>query len=326
MLGMRMWRAAAMGLLAAAIAASGSAVCAGGSAVAHAQYSPAVHAYKLDVAGPGDAPLELYAEEQGRGSPVVLLHGLGGSTYSWRFIAPYLARSHRVIAIDLKGFGRSDKVFDTAYSAADQARLIAAFLARRHLSHVTLIGHSFGGQVAMLTALQLARHEPSRIARLVLIDTPALPQPLTPAVALLRQPVLPYALFSLLPPEILTRLALARPSLRPLTRAYTEADTLAYAEPFYDAAARHAYIQTAREIVPDDLERVVARYRGISQRALLVWCAADDVVPPATGRALSHILPNARFEEIGGCNHSPPDEAPAALAASLHRFLDPSQP
>ena len=304
--------AAAMGLLASII----------GSAAAPARPWPAVSAYMLDVAAPGEAPLALYAEEQGQGRPIVLLHGLGGSTYSWRFIAPQLARTHRVIAIDLKGFGRSDKVFDTAYSAADQARLIATFLARRHLSQVTLVGHSFGGQVAIMTALHLARADPSRIARLVLIDAPALPQPLTPAVALLRQPVLPYALFTLLPPEFLTRLALARPALHPLARGYTEADTRAYAAPFRDAAARHAYIQTAREIVPGDLARIVARYRGLHQRTLLVWCTADDVVPLATGRALARILPNARLDQIEGCNHSPPDEAPGALAASLHRFLD----
>ena len=60
----------------------------------------------------------------------------------------------------------------------DQAKLIATFLVRRGLRHVTLAGHSFGGQVAMMTALELARRDPTRIERLILIDAPALPQPM----------------------------------------------------------------------------------------------------------------------------------------------------
>ena len=294
-----------------------------GAAAAGAR--PAASSYTIDVAAPGEPAIELYAQEMGRGTPVVLLHGLGGSTYSWRFVAPGLAHSHRVIAIDLKGFGRSGKVFDTRYSAADQAKLIAAFLVRRGLTQVTLVGHSFGGQVAMMTALEVSRRDPGRIARLVLIDTPALPQPLSPAVALMRQPVLPYALLTAIPSEILTRIALMGSpgaAREKFERDYTNEDARAYAAPFHDAAARHAYIQTARQIVPEGLPEIVARYRAIHQRTLLVWCRGDQVVPLATGQALSRILPHARLETIEGCNHSPPDENPQALSRALSRFLN----
>jgi pimeloyl-ACP methyl ester carboxylesterase len=277
--------------------------------------------YTIDVAPPGAPPLTLYAQERGQGPTVVLLHGLGGSTYSWRYVAPVLARTHRVIALDLKGFGRSSKVFDTAYSATDQARLVATFLARRRLDHVTLVGHSFGGQVALLTAIMLARRDPSRIDQLALIDVPALPQPLTPLVAFMQQPVLPYALLTVVPPDVVTRLAVELSPGAALERRYTEADVHAYAEPFRDAAARHAYVQTSRQIAPSNLDSIVRRYRFVRQRTLLVWCADDQVVPLATGQALVRMLPHARLDQISGCNHAPPDEAPAALTRSLLRFL-----
>lgn len=283
----------------------------------------AVSAYRIAVAANDGAPLSLYAEERGRGPVVVLLHGLGASTYSWRYVAPILARTHRVIAIDFKGFGRSDKAFDTAYSAADQARLIETFLARRGVRDVTLIGHSFGGQVALVTALNLARRDPHRIRQLVLIDTPALPQPLSPLVALMQRAVLPYVLATAVPAEIMARIALAlSPARGPIDRRYTDADASAYAAPFSDAAARHAYVQTSRQIVPQDFDRVVAGYRQLQQRTLLVWCTQDQVVPLATGRRLTGILPNARLVQIAGCNHAPADEAPATLARTLVRFLD----
>ncbi len=283
--------------------------------------STAPSAYLQVVSAPGEPELSLYAEERGAGAPVVLIHGLGGSTYSWRFIAPVLAQTHRVIALDLKGFGRSGKAFDTAYSAADQALLVANFIARRGLSGVTLVGHSFGGQVALLTAIEMNRRRGQRVSQLVLIDAPALPQTLSPLVAFMQQPVLPYALLTALPSAIVTRLALASNSRVQLDRAYTDEDADAYAAPFLDAAARHAYIQTARQIAPGNLADIITAYRRVRQRTLLVWCQADDVVPVATGRRLERLLPNARLALISGCNHAPPDEAPDALARELTNFL-----
>jgi pimeloyl-ACP methyl ester carboxylesterase len=279
-----------------------------------------VRAYRVPVAQSDQGLFHLYAEERGQGPPIVLLHGLGGSTYSWRHVVPVLAQRNRVIALDLKGFGRSDKAFDLAFSAHDQAQLVVQFLQRRNLSRVTLIGHSFGGQVALLAALQLRVVDPMRIRQLVLIDAPALPQPLSPVVGFMHLPVLPYALVTMIPPEILTALALI-PGQR-VERDATDADARAYAEPFYSARARHAYVQTARQIVPPDFGLVVSGYRTLKQRTLLVWCTSDDVVPLATGRRLVRLMPNARLEEISGCNHAPSDEAPLALTRTLTRFLN----
>src|SRR5262245_42585751 len=59
--------------------------------------------------GPPEAPVKLYYHEEGNGPPVLLIHGFGASTYTWRHVAPKLAETNRVIAVDLKGFGQSDK-------------------------------------------------------------------------------------------------------------------------------------------------------------------------------------------------------------------------
>ena len=97
----------------------------------------------VTVAGPGQGEpgagthgrLRLYVEERGSGDAIVLLHGFGASSYFWRRITPALAKSHRVIAIDLKGFGRSDKPVDGRYSVTEHARVIRAFLAGRGLAY-----------------------------------------------------------------------------------------------------------------------------------------------------------------------------------------------
>src|SRR5215475_2499566 len=126
----------------------------------------------VDV-GTLDAPLRLWVEEDGHGDPILLIHGVGGSTYSWRRIVRALARTHHVISVDLKGFGRSDKPFDRAYGLLDQVRLLKRLINRGGLHDVTLVGHSFGGGVALALTLALNAIEPGAVRQLVLIDSVA---------------------------------------------------------------------------------------------------------------------------------------------------------
>jgi pimeloyl-ACP methyl ester carboxylesterase len=275
--------------------------------------------YQVELAPAGSASVRLYAEEWGQGPPILLIHGLGMSTFTWRHIAPRLAETHRVIAIDLKGFGRSDKPFDRAYSARDQAELVAAFIEHRHLEQVTLVGHSFGGTVALLTAVEMKTRAPGRVARLVLIDAPTLPQNFSDATLLASAPLLPYGFLATTPPEIVVRLALG------LARAPghppSEEDIRGYAAPLYDLGARHALIQTAQGILANETKAWVKAYRRADQPALLIWCRSDRVVPAATGRRLVRVLPNARLKLLSRCNHVPQDEKPEALLSALQEFL-----
>lgn len=275
--------------------------------------------YRALVAPNGAPPIELHVEELGSGPPLLLLHGLAASTYSWRHVMPALARRHRVIALDLRGFGKSDKPFDQSYTPGDQARHVVDFIERRGLRGLTLVGHSFGGAVALLATLQFNARDKGRIRRLVLLDTPAYPQEPTALVQFLRQPVLPYAVLTLVPPEVATAFALQ--GERDAGTAQLD-DIIHYAAPFRDAAARHALISTARQLRPRDWRRVVAAYPSIHQPALLVWCRQDDVVPVATGRRLARALPRARLHLLDGCAHSPQDEQPRKLLSLMRRFLD----
>lgn len=274
--------------------------------------------YRVSVTAPGSAPTELHVEETGQGKPVVLLHGLGGSTFAWRHIIPKLARTHRVFAIDLKGFGRSDKPLDERYSAADQAALIAAFLRQHDLKGVTLVGHSFGGTVALNTALAL-KDEPGRIAKLVVLDAPALQQDFSGEEELIRAPGLPNSVLMVTPPEIIAQLLLKVVSAP--GRKIPYGDVEGYAEPFRDEGTRHAFIATAKAIFDANKPRMGDRYRAIRQPTLLVWCRSDRVVPLATGRRLARQIPNARLKILNRCNHLPQDEVPDALLAELKPFL-----
>jgi len=274
-------------------------------------------AYMIRLQGHGQRPVSLYAEEFGRGRPILLVHGLGASSYTWRHLVGPLSRRHRVITLDLKGFGRSEKPFDKAYSLLHHASLVSAFIRKRRLHDLTLIGHSFGGAVALVVALDLNRSSRARIRNLVLMNAPAYPQPNTDFVSFMHAPVLPYVVLGLVPPVLATWLSLDDQQQKILSGG----DVRAYAAPFYDPAARHALITTARQIVPANADQLIAMYPSIRQRTLVIWCQDDSTVPLGTGRRLTQALPRARLKVIDGCTHAPQDERPRATIQHISRFL-----
>jgi pimeloyl-ACP methyl ester carboxylesterase len=302
----RRWRSA---ILAALLACFGM----------HASAAWADAGYRIALEVPGRPVTALYAEESGDGPPLILLHGLGGSLFTWRHVVAALARSHRVIALDLKGFGQSDKPFDEHYSAADQADLVSAFIRKRGLSGVILVGHSFGGVVALRTARDFAR-EPGVIARLVVMDTPALQQDLSDGDWFFSVPGLPYMAMAVTPPEFMTRMMLRLVSAP--GRVVPESDVRGYAAPFYDLGSRHAFIATGQSIIDTNGPKMGLAYRRIEQPTLVVWCRRDRIVPVATGRRLARVLPNAQLAILNKCNHLPQDEVPGALLSTLLPFLD----
>lgn len=274
--------------------------------------------YHVKLAPDGMPPLNIHVEEMGRGPVILLLHGLGGSSYSWRHVAPRLATTHRVIALDLRGFGRSDKPFDSHYGIHDHANVVRAYIRAAKLSRVTLIGHSYGGLVA-LRLVQDRRLEPHRIARLVVMDSPAFPQPFSGGVTLLRKPVLPYVLLTVVPPEVTTMLALMMESVG--FDNVTSRDISIYADPLSEPGGPHALVETALQIVPPDLDRVIAGYSLIQKPTLALWCREDRVVPLSTGIRLSRTIPGARLATVEGCDHLPAEQNPIGVALEIRRFL-----
>lgn len=274
-------------------------------------------AYHIALEAPGQGSVRLYAEEHGRGRPILLLHGLGASTFTWRNIIPALARRHRVIAIDFKGFGRSEKPFTQAYTPYDHANLVLAFIRKRGLRDLTIVGHSYGGAIGLLVTMRLNETSPGRVRDLVLMNAPTYRQPGTGFVQFMNSPVLPYAVLSLIPPELSTWLSLDKIQADKLSFDEVQA----YARPFYSAAARHALITTARRIIPRDVDRLTAAYPKVSQPTLVVWCDADNTVPLETGIRLAATLRRARLEVLTGCGHVPQDERPDAVIPLIESFL-----
>ena len=268
--------------------------------------------------GPAGAPVHLYYDDVGHGSPVLLIHGFGASTFTWHQIMPDLTRDHRVIAVDLKGFGRSDKPMDDRYSAFDQADLLVQLILALNLHNLTVVGHSFGGGVAL--ALALDDRLKGRLSRLVLIDSVAYPQKVPVFFRMLAVPGMAQVGIRMVPPDMQAHLA--------LRIAYYDSSKIApetveaYAAPLKTAAGKHAIIYTAREIVPPNLDEIAARYTTIQLPTLIMWCDHDRIVPFDIGLRLKQNIPHSRLRVISRCGHIPQEEQPGETLEVLQNFLD----
>ena len=269
--------------------------------------------------GPIEAPVKLYYQDEGKGPPLLLIHGFGASTFTWRHVAPELAKTHRVIAVDLKGFGQSDKPFDGRYSVFDQAELLAQLIEDKDLRNLTLVGHSFGGGIALLLALEANRRLEGRISRLVLLDTIAYPQHIPVFFRLLDVPLVSQLGVRMVPPSVQTRVALR---IAYLDDSKIDPEEVAiYAAPLKTAAGKHAIIHSARQIMPDGIAELSERYKTIELPTLILWCDHDRIVPLEVGLRLRRTLPNSTLRLVEDCGHMPQEEQPELTLQLIKAFI-----
>lgn len=153
--------------IASLLAAAGLSACIGGFRYRDAaplSFSELDYGFPVHTAL--DDPEVAYVDQGSGPGTLVLVHGLASNLGFWRYNIPALAERYRVIAVDLPGYGRSDKSGDYPYTLSFFAQAIVDLIEELELDDVTLVGQSMGGQIAMVTALQ----HPDAVDRLVLVD------------------------------------------------------------------------------------------------------------------------------------------------------------
>lgn len=263
--------------------------------------------------------IELASTTYGAGDPVLLLHGFGASSYSWRHVVEPLARDHRVITLDLKGFGASPKPRDGRYSVYEQARLVRNYILENGLEELTLVGHSFGGGVALATAIYLHASNPGLIQRLVLVDSVAYAQALPNFVEILATPLVGPLAVALLPEKTQIRMLLEEvyfdDALIPAAAVEHYAGLLDLPD------AKYALLVGARQLLPRDLDDFAGRYAGLDIPTLVIWGREDAMIPLAIGERLQAELPDARLVVLEGVGHAAQEERPELILPVLLRFL-----
>lgn len=252
--------------------------------------------------------LNIHYAEAGSGRPLILLHGLWGGTNEWQPVIAELAKSQRVIALDLPGFHGSDKP-DTRYHNALLAQFLSGFIARLGLEDVVLMGHAMGANTATYTAF----HHPGNIAALVLVDGAGYRNPdrdlsLPPSAGMMGF-MRTATGSSLASTRGLLERRVADKSL--VTDAWVEE---AYAMWIASAGAIRDMLREGGDLTEDEM-------REIELPTLVVWGSEDKVFSPDNAARLGNDIDGATIRMIEGSGHLPQIEKTDAFLAAVQPFL-----
>jgi pimeloyl-ACP methyl ester carboxylesterase len=255
----------------------------------------------IDVDG---APMHII--ERGSGaSAVVLIHGFLGHTFSFRHLIPELATDHRIVAVDLKGFGYSGRLKKSDYSLTEQARLVARLLDKLGIDRASVVGHSLGGEVAM----RMAAKYPDRVDKLVLAASVSGDRiPMLPVTPLLKP-------FLWLFGRIFGRRIFRRQFYDP--RKATKEVYDGYRRPLRIKGTGDSVYQTIR----DGQREKAVDTSGVTQPVLILWASHDRILPRFTLSRLQKRFPHAKVVTVDRAGHLLLEEQPEASNAAIRRFL-----
>ncbi len=252
-----------------------------------------------------------------RGDPVILIHGLGSSTYSFRELGPRLGRSRQVVAIDLNGFGFTERPeAEGAYALDGQLDLVVGTMDALGIRRADVVGHSYGGYLAM----RLAHEHPERARRLVLVS-PALNMDVAPD-SFIRSPVLRQMVY----PGFRLLVSDRDRFGQLLSRAYHRQDLLTdelvgeYQRRILVEGLGRAYRGFGSSL--DSLQKDRVELSDLRQKVLVVAGRHDRVVPVESIEiALRDQPDHVRFEVLEHSGHSAPEEQPDLLGRRIERFF-----
>jgi len=256
----------------------------------------------------------------GDGPVILLLHGIAGSSRTWKEVMPALAVDSTVIAPDLLGHGESAKPMGD-YSLGAYASGLRDFLGALGIPRATLVGQSFGGGVAM----QLAYQHPECCERIVLVGSGGLGREVSWLLRWLTLPGVELLMPILFPPfvrdrgndmrHLLHRIGIRSARIDEKWRAYAS---------LAESPNRQAFMHTLRSVIDSGGQTVSALdrlYLAAAVPTLIVWGDQDDIIPVAHAYAAHEAIPGSHLAIMEGAAHFPHAEQPERFVEILTEFM-----
>jgi 2-hydroxymuconate-semialdehyde hydrolase len=256
----------------------------------------------------GGVRLYYYAAGNGGGGePIVFLHGFPTSSHIWRDVVPLVPAGHRVVVVDLLGYGRSDRPEGRELSIKAHAERVLALLDVLRISYATIIGHDLGGGIAQYLAV---RH-PTRVARLGLVSSVAFDDWPTREVRLVKA-TLPLTRY-------LPAMWVASVLRSDLLRGYSDAQRGGhsvdmYILPFEGAEGRDTLVEHLAALDPDETEALAPRLKDIVAPTAIITGAHDPFLGIAVAERLHGSIKESTLEVINDVRHFVPEVAPQRVA------------
>ena len=258
--------------------------------------------------------------DEGEGEALLLIHGMAGSSQTWRAIMPQLAKKYRVIAPDLLGHGESSKP-RTDYSLGAFAVGLRDLLDELEVDSATIVGHSLGGGIAM----QFLYQHPDYCRRLILISSGGLGPDVGWILRLLAAPGAELVMPVIAPTPVLragnsvrgwlSGLGLRSPRGAEIWNAYSS---------FSDRQTRDAFLRTLRSVV-DYRGQSVSALNRLNLRedlpTLAIWGEKDNIIPVDHAYSALEARPDCRLEVLPDVGHFAQVEAPTEVADLIDDFI-----
>ena len=269
--------------------------------------------------------LDLHGErvaylDEGQGEVILLLHGMAGSSQTWRSVMRPLSRKYRVVAPDLLGHGNSAKP-RSDYSLGAFAVFLRDLLDELGVAQATIVGHSLGGGVAM----QFIYQHPDYCQRLILIGSGGLGPDVGWTLRLLSAPGAELIMPIIAPPPVLSvgekvrswfaKMGVESPRGAEMWSAYSS---------FGDAETRQAFLRTLRSVVDYRGQAVSALNRlhlRTDMPTMAIWGDRDAVIPVDHAYAVQKTRPDVRLEVLPGVGHFPQVECPMEVVDLIEDFI-----
>jgi len=248
--------------------------------------------------------------------PIVLLHGFPTSSHLYRNVIPELEKTHRVIALDLPGYGLSDKPLDVAYDYKFYAGVLSGFLDALGIDTIDLVVHDLGGPVGLYWAVE----NPSRVRRIVVLNTLVYPE-LHWAVKLflvaLRTPLLrdylvsPKALVGVMKVGVVHKDRMNREVLTP------------YTAPFEPPAARKALLQAGSGLGAGGLAKIAKKLPTLGIPIRCIYGEKDLALPDVakTMARVARDCPGTEVTALPNCGHFLQEDEPETVGRLMAQFL-----
>ncbi len=258
--------------------------------------------------------------DEGQGEVILLLHGMAGSSATWRSVIGPLSRKYRVIAPDLIGHGQSAKP-RSDYSLGAFAVFLRDLLDELGVTSATMVGHSLGGGVAM----QFTYQHPDYCQRLILISSGGLGQEVGLTLRLLSAPGAELILPIIAPSPVLAGGEKVRSWLARFGVQTPRGDEIwsAYSS-FADKETRHSFLRTLRSVVDYRGQSVSALNRlGVKSDTptMAIWGDQDAIIPVEHAFAAHEARPGTRLEVLTGVGHFPQVERPTEVVDLIDDFI-----
>ncbi|APG65313.1 alpha/beta hydrolase [Tenacibaculum todarodis] len=261
--------------------------------------------------------MQVHYRDEGKGMPIVLIHGTGASLHTWDYWASKLKEKHRVVRMDLPAFGLTGANSNGDYSIENYTNFLTKFLHKAELDSMYLVGNSLGGNIAW----NFTAENPEAVKKLVLVDASGLPtnKPQPWIFKMAKTPIV-NSMFLYVTPRAVIK--------DNIEQVYEDDSKISedlitrYHEMALREGNRKAFIDRAKTDFKLGDNSNLEKLKSIKNKTLLIWGENDNWIPLDNGKRMDSLMPNSKLIIVKNSGHVPMEESPKESLLLFEDFIN----